>query len=208
MIFQTGQDIEKFSQFSPSDYESRFVSRTLQQVESEIIAYESSGFESQNFETSLELPSSDSSDDWSSDSDVDSDDSTDDFAWFTERPISPPKATLGASDSFVEDPYCDKFSSRYGISKPAPQKTYFTSDDWSALKLQTREGTCNRKDFHTFQFEFLSHKKVSIKSNDRHESTSSKAKFGPWSVTDSSSEQKSTKSLADIAGDWMERLHK
>ena len=144
-IFQAGQDIEKFSQFSPSDYESRFVSQTLQQVESEIIAYESSGFESQNFESSLELPSSDSSDsDWSSDSDVDSDDSTDDFAWFTERPISPPKATFGASDSFVEDPYCDKSSSRYGISRPAPQKTYFTSDDWSALKPQTREGTCDK----------------------------------------------------------------
>ena len=79
---QASQDIGKFSKFSPSDYECRFVSRTLQQVESEITAYESSGFESQNFESSLELPSSD---DWSSDSDVDSDDSTDDFAWFTER---------------------------------------------------------------------------------------------------------------------------
>ena len=143
-IFKANQDTEQLSKFDPSDYESRFVSRTLQQVESEIIAYESSGFESQNFESSLELPSSDSSDDWSSDSDVDSDDSSDDFAWFLERPISPPKATFGASDSFVEDPYCDKSSSRYGKSRPAPQKTYFTSDDWSALKLQTREGTCDK----------------------------------------------------------------
>ena len=140
-LFQTSQEIEKFSKFSPSDYESRFVARTLQQVESEIIAYESSGFESQNFDSSLELPSSDSSDDWSSDSDVDSDDSTDsdDFAWFTERPISPPKAIFGGSDSFVEDPYFDGHG--YGKRKTAPQKTYFTNDDWSALKIQAREGT-------------------------------------------------------------------
>ena len=54
-------DIEQFSKFGPSDYESQFVSRTLHQVESEIIAYESSGLESQNFESSLEPPSSDSS---------------------------------------------------------------------------------------------------------------------------------------------------
>ena len=64
------------------------------------------------------------------------------------------------------------------------------------------------EDFHTFKFEFLSHKKVSIESKDRYETTTSKAKFGPWSVTDSSSEQKSSKSLADIAGDWMEILRK
>ena len=140
-IFKANQDTEQLSKFDPSDYESRFVSRTLQQVESEIIAYESSGFESQNFETSLELPSSDSSDDWSSDSDVDSDDSTDDFSFFLERPISPPKATFGASDSFVEDPYFD--SRRHGKNKTAPQKTYFTNDDWSALKLSPKEGTCD-----------------------------------------------------------------
>ena len=50
--------------------------------------------------------------------------------------------------------------------------------------------------------------KVSNKYYNRHETTSSKARFGPWSVTDSSSERKSTKSLKDIAGDWMDKLHK
>ena len=78
----------------------------MQQVETEIIAYESSGFQSQNFESSLEPPSSDSSE---------SDDSTDDFACFIERPISPPMAAFRGSDSFVEDTYND--SRKYGTNK-------------------------------------------------------------------------------------------
>ena len=121
-MFQANQNIEKFSKFGPSDYENRFVPRISHQVKSEIIPTKSSGFESRNFANSLGSSSSDSSD-----SD-DSDDSTDDYSFFMERPISPPKAIFGASDSFVEDPY----------------------GDWSALidsamKLQTREGPCDRK---------------------------------------------------------------
>ena len=54
----------------------------------------------------------------------------------------------------------------------------------------------------------LSHVKASNKSNDNYATKSSEATFGPWSVIDSSSEKKSSKSLADIAGDWMARLHK
>ena len=157
-IFKGNQDIERFSKFGPSDYESQFVSRSLHRVESEIIESESSGFESQNFESSLEPPSSESSDsDDSTDnfvyfmepsssdsSDSDSADSADDFASFVERPISPPMNTFGASDSFVEDPYYDNSRPRYGIGKITPRRTYFTNDDWAAIKFR-REGTCDKK---------------------------------------------------------------
>ena len=50
---------------------------------------------------------------------------------------------FGGSDSFVEDLNYD--SRGYGKSKTALQKTYFTNDDWSAFKKQTREGTCDEK---------------------------------------------------------------
>ena len=59
-----------------------------------------------------------------------------------------------------------------------------------------------------FLSDFLSHVKVSNKSNDHYVTKSNNAKFGPWSVTDSRSKQTTSKSLADIAGDWMERLRK
>ena len=118
---------------------------------------------------------------------------------------------FGGSDSFVEDLNYD--SRGYGKSKTAPQKTYFTNDDWSAFKKQTRKGTCD-ENFkitcpHNILFRiFLSHVKASNKSNDNYVIKSSGATYGPWSVIDSSSEKKSSKSLADIAGDWMARLHK
>ena len=59
-----------------------------------------------------------------------------------------------------------------------------------------------------FLSDFLSHVKVSNKSNDHYVTKSNKAEFGPWSVNDSRSKQTPSKSLADIAGDWMERLRK
>ena len=59
-----------------------------------------------------------------------------------------------------------------------------------------------------FLSDFLYHVKVSNKSNDHFVTKSNKAKFGPWSVIDSRSKETPSKSLADIAGDWMERLRK
>ena len=61
---------------------------------------------------------------------------------------------------------------------------------------------------HNILFNYLSHVKASNKSNDNYVTNPNEAIFGPRSVIDSSSEKKSSKSLADIAGDWMARLHK
>ena len=162
----------------------------LSQVESEIVAFERSAFANSLSSPPSSPPSSDSSG---------SDDSADEFAGFVERPISPPMTTFGGSDSYVEDYHHVSRSSlirgrtsgqpyqrqdltathnlKNGDEKPTAQKTYFTKDDWAALAES---------------------KKSNLRvSKSRIES----------SVKMASNQDKTTILLADIAGDWLQRMH-
>ena len=166
----------------------------LSQVESEIVAFERSAFANSLSSAPSSPPSSDSSG---------SDDSADEFAGFVERPISPPMTTFGGSDSYVEDYHHVSRSSlirgrtsgqpyqrqdltatrelKNGDETPTAPKTYFTEDDWAALTGR-------------------------VKKVESEKQRVSKSRIEP-SVKMASNQDKTTILLADIAGDWLQRMH-
>ena len=198
------REFEPSNRFGPSEYESQSIARHLSRVESEIIAFEKSV--SAN---SLSSPSSTSSSEL---------DDSNDFAGFAERPISPPMATFGGSDSYVEDiqqaPKPTRTKGRTSESRRSdrPRKTK-NLNSYREREYQQTSGpryVNENTGPTTTYFTEDDWAACRIRKSEGLGATQYYAGMSSWGtpslITDSNNIEKPTR-LTDIAGDWMQRMH-